>query len=97
MAVERKKFNISAYNNFCHFEFIWVNSADEIARLTLMFNFNMARMMQDYELNNNTGTSIGTASTVVQPSPQVVQNILQYARCFQNIRIGDINIKVYLN
>jgi len=62
-----------------------------------MFNFNMARMMQDYELNNNTSTSSGSASTVVQPSPQVVQNILQYARSFQNIRIGDVNIKVYLN
>ena len=97
MAVERKKFNISAYNNFCHFEFIWMNSADGIARLTLMFNLNLARMMQDYEFQDSTSTSFESASTVVQPSPQVVQNILQYARCFQNIRIGDINIKVYLN
>lgn len=53
--------------------------------------------MQDYESNESTSTSSGSASTVVQPSPQVVQNILQYARCFQNIRTGDVNIKVYLN
>jgi len=62
-----------------------------------MFNLNLACMMQDYKFNDSSSTSSGTASTVVQPSPQVVQNILQYARCFQNIRIGDVNIKVYLN
>ena len=55
-------------------------------------------MMQDYELNASTAsTSSESASTIVGPSPQVVQNILQYARCFQNIHIGDVNIKVYLN
>ena len=53
--------------------------------------------MQDYQSFDNTATSFETASTTVQPSPKVVQNILQYARCFQNIRIGDVNIKVYLN
>ena len=53
--------------------------------------------MQDYELNHSTSTSLGTAGTTVQPSPEVVQNILQYARCFQNIRLGDVRIKVYLN
>lgn len=58
---------------------------------------NLTRMMQDYELNHSTGTSFGTAGTTVQPSPEVVQNILQYARCFQNIRMGDVKIKVYLN
>ena len=52
--------------------------------------------MQDYEFSNIV-TSSETASTIVQPSPHVVQNILQYARCYQNIRIGDVNIKVYLN
>ena len=53
-------------------------------------------MMQDYDFSS-TGTSYGTASTSVQPSPQVVQNILRYARCIQNIRMGDVRIKVYLN
>lgn len=54
--------------------------------------------MQDYELNASiSSTSADAASTAVQPSPQVVQNILQYARCLQNIRLGDVNIKVYLN
>ena len=53
-------------------------------------------MMHDYEFVNS-DTSFETVSTIVQPSPRVVQNILQYARCYQNIRIGDVNIKVYLN
>ena len=53
-------------------------------------------MMQDYDFTDSI-TSFETASTTVQPSPHVVQNILQYARCYQNIRIGDVNIKVYLN
>lgn len=53
--------------------------------------------MQDYELNNAVDTSDVPVSTIVQPSPEVVQNILQFARCFQNIHIGDVNIKVYLN
>ena len=56
-----------------------------------------ARMMQDYEFYQSTSTSYGTASTSVQPSPVVVQNILRYARCIQNIRMGDVKIKVYLN
>ena len=55
-----------------------------------------ACMMQDYEFTDNV-TSFESASTIVQPSPHVVQSILQYARCYQNIRIGDVNIKVYLN
>ena len=52
--------------------------------------------MHDYKFTDNV-TSSESASTLVQPSPHVVQNILQYARCYQNIRIGDVNIKVYLN
>lgn len=58
---------------------------------------NQARMMQDYQLSNTTDASLDTASTTVQPSPQVVQNILQFARAVQTLRIGDVNIKVYLN
>lgn len=54
-------------------------------------------MMQDYKFAESSNTSFETASTIIQPSPQVVQKILQYARCCQNIRIGDVNIKVYLN
>ena len=54
-------------------------------------------MMQDYEPYQSTSTSYGTAGTSVQPSPKVVQNILWYARCIQNIRMGDVRIKVYLN
>ncbi len=54
-------------------------------------------MMQDYDFLNFDDTPFETASTTLQPSPQVVHNILQYARCCQNIRIGDANLKVYLN
>ena len=54
-------------------------------------------MMQDYDFYYETSTSFETASTNVQPSPEVVQNILRYARCCQNIRVGDVRIKVYLN
>ena len=64
-------------------------------------------MMQDYTFSNSSTTSFETASTkggnsqpvatCLMPSAQVVQKILQYARCYQNIRIGDVNIKVYLN
>ena len=53
-------------------------------------------MMHDYQ-SIPSDTSFEKANTTVQPSPRVVQNILQYARCYQNIRIGDVNIKVYLN
>lgn len=54
-------------------------------------------MMQDYQLSNTTEASLETASTTVQPSPQVVQNILQFARAVQTLRFEDVNIKVYLN
>ena len=55
-------------------------------------------MMQDYPLFGSDDTSFEMASTAVQPSPKVVQSILNYARCIQNISVGDnANIKVYLN
>jgi len=53
--------------------------------------------MQDYDFKSSTDLSSETAGTVVQPSKRVVQNILRYARCYQNIRLGDVSIKVYLN
>ena len=54
-------------------------------------------MMQHYDLLSSTNTPSDTTNTTVQPSPRVVQNILQYARCQQDIKLGDISIKVYLN
>ncbi len=54
-------------------------------------------MMQDYDFLSSTNTSSETASTTEQPSQRVLRNILQYARCFQDINMGDVNIKVYLN
>ena len=54
-------------------------------------------MMQDYDFLSSTNTSSELHGTAVQPSPRVVQNILRYARCSQDIRLGDVSIKVYLN
>ncbi|MCR5822506.1 MAG: hypothetical protein K6F85_06295 [Bacteroidales bacterium] len=54
-------------------------------------------MMQDYDFAADTNIQ-GTVNEAVQePSQEVVQNILNFARCCQSFRIGDINIKVYLN
>lgn len=58
---------------------------------------NLLRMMQDYDFAADTNIQ-GTVNEAIQePSQEVVQNILNFARCCQSFRIGDINIKVYLN
>lgn len=54
-------------------------------------------MMQDYEFISKPKTSSTAVDTEARPSKQVVQSILQFARCCQNINIGDVKIKVYLN
>ncbi len=53
--------------------------------------------MQDYDFHKSTNTSSESVGTMVQPSQRVVQNILRYARCSQDIRLGDVTLKVYLN
>lgn len=42
-------------------------------------------------------TSSKSASTSMQPSMRVVQNILNFARCSQNINVKEVKIKLYLN
>lgn len=59
-------------------------------------------MMHDYDFmptlkGKSTNTSSKSASTSIQPSIQVVQNILNFARCCQNINVNEVKIKLYLN
>ena len=35
--------------------------------------------------------------TNVQPSEQIVQNILSFARCCQNVEAGGLKMKLFLN
>lgn len=54
--------------------------------------------MQDYKfIPPSTNTSSNSASTKAQPSLRVVRNILNFARCCQNIGVKDVKIKLYLN
>ena len=59
-------------------------------------------MMQDYDFlplmeEQGTNTSSNAASTNVQPSEQVVKNILDFARCCQRISTQDVELKFCLN
>lgn len=59
-------------------------------------------MMQDYEFASkpeakSTNTSSKTAGTLEQPSSKAVQNILNFARCYQCVNIKDVKLKHYLN
>ena len=59
-------------------------------------------MMQEYDFfpiteNKSTNTSSNSLSTPKQPSLSVVQNILNFARCCQNINVKDVKIKICLN
>lgn len=58
-------------------------------------------MTQEYDYKQShrlvsTNTSSESAGTQ-QPSKRVVQNILNFARCTQTIRLGDVRIKLFLN
>lgn len=59
-------------------------------------------MMQDYDFpslmeEKSTNTSLKSLSTPVQPSKQVVQNILNFARCCQHITTKNVELKFFLN
>lgn len=59
-------------------------------------------MMQDYEFaskmeTKSTNTSSKSASTLEQPSHKAVQNILNFARCYQCVNVKDVKLKLYLN
>ena len=53
-------------------------------------------MMQEYEFTP-ADTFPTSASTSIQPSEQILQNILSFARCCQNISAGGLKIKLFLN
>ena len=53
-------------------------------------------MMQEYDFIN-TDTFPTSASTSIQPSEQILQNILSFARCCQNVEAGGLKMKLFLN
>lgn len=36
-------------------------------------------------------------STLIQPSEQILQNIMSFARCCQNVEVGGIKMRLFLN
>ncbi|MCR4659405.1 MAG: hypothetical protein K5650_03815 [Bacteroidales bacterium] len=53
-------------------------------------------MTEDYNFSPQTRNS-AAGEAVMEPSRQVVQNILNFARCCQNISVGDLKLKIFLN
>lgn len=53
-------------------------------------------MMQEYDFTS-TDTFSNPAGTDIQPSEQVVQNILSFARSYQTVVAGGMPIEVFLN
>ena len=64
--------------------------------LRLMFNQLKARMMQEYEFTH-ADTFPTSASTSIQPSEQILQNIMGFARCYQHVEAGGMQMKLSLN
>lgn len=52
--------------------------------------------MQEYDFIN-TDTFPDTASTSIHPSEQILQNIMSFARCCQNVDAGGLKMKLFLN
>lgn len=59
------------------------------------------RMMKDYDFLPSPKTAATTSENAVsthkQPSKRTLQNILNFARCCQNINVKDVKFKLYLN
>lgn len=53
-------------------------------------------MMQDYDFSN-TDTFSTSASTSIQPSEQVLQNIISFARCYQQVAVEGLEFRISLN
>ena len=53
-------------------------------------------MMQEYEFTQ-ADTFPTSASTTIQPSEQTLQNIMSFARCCQNVEVGGLKIRLFLN
>ncbi len=55
-------------------------------------------MMHEYNLiKSSTNTSLKSSGTKAQPSKHVVQNILRFARCYQNVVVKDVKFRLSLN
>lgn len=58
-------------------------------------------MMNDYDFlpapKASATSSENAVSTTKQPSKRTLQNILNFARCCQNINVKDVKFKLYLN
>ena len=53
-------------------------------------------MMQEYEFTP-ADTFSTSASTTIQPSEQILQNIMSFARCCQNVNAGGLKMRLFLN
>ena len=53
-------------------------------------------MMQEYEFSKEETFSTA-ASTLVRPSRKVVKNILDFARCYQNVECDGKQVRFFLN
>ncbi len=53
-------------------------------------------MMQDYDFKDG-DTFQTSASTNIQPSEQILQNIMSFARCCQTVVADGMQIKLFLN
>ena len=54
------------------------------------------RMMQEYDFFDEE-TFSPTASTIIRPSEQVLRNILDFARCYQNVDCCGVQVRFSLN
>ena len=52
--------------------------------------------MQEYEFTH-ADTFPTSASTSIQPSEQILQKILSFARCCQTVEAGGLKMKLFLN
>ncbi len=53
-------------------------------------------MMQEYDFFDEETFST-SASTLIRPSEQVLRNILDFARCYQTVDCGDVQVRFSLN
>ncbi len=75
------------YNLIVIFELLKVNNDCQTKK---------PRMMQEYDFSKEETFST-TASTLVRPSKKVVKNILDFARSYQNVDCGGMQVRFFLN
>ena len=83
-------------------EFLYANRSRDLIDFP-MSNQKEVLMMQDYDFIQDFETKSASTNTSVEsvsiccPSQRVIRNIKAYARCVQQVKIGDVKIKLYLN